>query len=392
MNPWPPPGYPPHYPMPGGYYPPPGYYAAPPPPLTPPGYLRRERWVLALGAALALIVSIAGAITGGFLGELAGAGLMVWPFAIVGWFAHMGVRRFWARVVAWVVVGLLLLLIALSLVGMAGEAYPDAAHLRAGVYVAAAVASLAAAVVATPLARPVMARLGLRPDDHAHHVALVLAVGLTAFSLAPLIGTGGRALLLDLMARHPERDDHDSALETLLPLLWIIPGAFVLVGYGVHRGAATCRERLGLRWPGWRAVGVGVGIGLALVPLALGLDYLLAHAAAGLGLPRADEDQLDRLFDVPSLTLASSVAVAVAAGVGEELAVRGVLQPRLGLVFANLFFAAGHALQYSIDGVLSVFLLGLVFGVLRRRTSTIASMAAHAVYDLTLFVLILVGA
>ena len=134
-----------------------------------------------------------------------------------------------------------------------------------------------------------------------------------------------------------------------------------------------------------------VVLGAALVPLALGLDYLLTHAAVGLALPRADEDQLDRLFGVPSLTLASSVAIAVAAGVGEELAVRGVLQPRLGLVFANLFFAAGHALQYSIDGVISVFLLGLVFGVLRRRTSTIASMAGHAVYDLTLFVLILAG-
>ena len=93
MNPWPPPGYPPHYPMPGGYYPAPGYFAPPPPPLTPPGYLRRERWALALGALIALVVSIAGAATGGFLGDLAEAGLMVWPFAIVGWFAHMGVRR-----------------------------------------------------------------------------------------------------------------------------------------------------------------------------------------------------------------------------------------------------------------------------------------------------------
>jgi membrane protease YdiL (CAAX protease family) len=391
MNPWPPAGYPLRYPMPGGHYPPPGYYA-PPPPLTPPGYLRRERWVLALGAALALIASIAGAITGGFLGALAEAGLMVWPFTIVGWFAHMGVRRFWARVVAWIVGGLLLLLVALSLVGMAGEAYPDAASLRGGVYVAAAIATLATAVMATPLARPVMRRLGLRPDDHAHHVALVLAVGLTAFSLAPLVGTGGRALLLDLMARHPERDDHDSALETLLPLVWIIPGAFVLVGYGVHRGAATCRERLGLRWPGWRAVGLGAGLGLVLVPVALGLDYLLTHAVGGLGLPTVDEDQLDRLFDVPTLTLASSAAVALVAGVGEELAVRGVLQPRLGVVFANLFFAAGHALQYSIDGVVSVFVLGLAFGVLRRRTSTIASMVAHATYDFALFVLILAGA
>ena len=66
---------------------------------------------------------------------------------------------------------------------------------------------------------------------------------------------------------------------------------------------------------------------------------------------------------------------------------RGVLQPRFGLVLANLFFASTHALQYTVDGVLSVFLMGLGFGLLRERTSTLASMAAHAVYDFTLIVL-----
>lgn len=389
MNPGPPPGYPWHYPMPGGY-PPPAHAPGPPP--LPPGYLRRERWTVASGALVALLVSLAGAVSGGFLGEVAEAGLSVWPFVIIGWFAHMGVRRSWSRVVAWVLVGLLLAMIALALVGMAADAYPAASRSRAGVMIGTVVACLVIAVAATPLARPLMTRLGLRPDDHAHRVALVLAVGLTAFCLAPLAGSGGRALLLDLMARHPERDDHESTLGTLLPLAWIIPGAFVLVGYGVHRGAAVCRERLGLRWPGWRAIAIAIGIGLALVPVALGLDYLLAHGVAALGLPRADDDQLDRLFDVPSLTLGSAAAVAVVAGVGEELAVRGVLQPRLGLLFANLMFAAGHALQYTVDGVVSVFVLGLVFGVVRRRTSTVASMAAHAVYDLALFVLILVGA
>ena len=359
--------------------------------MTPPGYLRRERWVLFFGAILALVLSIVGAIVGGFLGSFATAGISVWPILVLGWFAHMGVRRLWARVLAWVGAGMLLLLLALVIVGMAFDLYADDG-LRLGVSAAASVAAVMTGLAAWPLGRPMLRRLGMRPEDHAHRVALVLAVGLTALSLAPLIGTGGRALILDLIARDGDRSGRDSALEALLPLVWIIPGSFVLVGYGVHRGGALCRERLGLRWPGWRTVGVGVGVGLALVPLALAGDYLLAHAVDALGLPHTDTDQLEQLFDTSSMTLASSVAVALAAGVGEELAVRGALQPRLGLVFANLLFAAGHALQYSFDGVIAVFLLGLVFGVLRRRAGTITGMAAHVSYDLVLFVLMMLDA
>ena len=354
---------------------------------TPDGYLGRERRVLAIGLVAGAVVMVAGAIAGGLGRQLAAAGLSSVPLIVTGWLAHLGVRRVWAQALSWVGAALLALSALASVVGLAVEAYEGADHLRHGVFIAAAAATLIAIAAATPLATPVLRGLGMRPADHVHRLALFLCLALTAFSLAPLAGTGGRAILLDVLARKPD-EDVGSPLDSLLALVWIIPGAFALVGYGVHRGGAVTRDRLGLRWPGRRGALVAVAIGLALVPLALGAGAALEEASRALGLPRTGDDDLEQLFDTSSLTLASSFAIALAAGVGEELAMRGVLQPRLGLVLANLFFASMHAWQYTTDGVIVVFLLGLAFGLLRRRTTTVGSMIAHVTYDFALLALI----
>ncbi|MCX7861282.1 MAG: hypothetical protein N2385_14415 [Chloroflexus sp.] len=41
------------------------------------------------------------------------------------------------------------------------------------------------------------------------------------------------------------------------------------------------------------------------------------------------------------------MVIGVTAGLGEELGVRGVLQPRLGIWLSNLFFTSLHAFQYN---------------------------------------------
>jgi len=82
---------------------------------------------------------------------------------------------------------------------------------------------------------------------------------------------------------------------------------------------------------------------------------------------------------------------AIVAGVGEELAIRGVLQPRFGIPLSVMVFASLHAYQYAWDGVLSVFLAGLVFALLRERTNTSVCAITHATYDLVLFGLLMAG-
>ena len=104
-----------------------------------------------------------------------------------------------------------------------------------------------------------------------------------------------------------------------------------------------------------------------------------------------DDDAVDELFGHAYNPLGALV-IGVSAGLGEELAVRGVLQPRLGLLLSNLFFTALHAFQYNLDGLLSVLLVGLFLGVVRQRANTSTSAIVHGAYDCILLLLSMLAA
>jgi membrane protease YdiL (CAAX protease family) len=80
------------------------------------------------------------------------------------------------------------------------------------------------------------------------------------------------------------------------------------------------------------------------------------------------------------------VLIGVTAGVGEEMAVRGLLQPRIGLFASNLVFTSLHAFQYGPDALLSVFVIGLILGIVRARSNTTTSAIVHGVYDFALVI------
>lgn len=73
--------------------------------------------------------------------------------------------------------------------------------------------------------------------------------------------------------------------------------------------------------------------------------------------------------------------LGVSAGVGEELTLRGALQPKMGLVMTSLLFASLH-LQYSWFGIIVIFVLSLILGTIRIKTNTSVAMAVHAFYDM----------
>jgi membrane protease YdiL (CAAX protease family) len=81
------------------------------------------------------------------------------------------------------------------------------------------------------------------------------------------------------------------------------------------------------------------------------------------------------------LTGVGTLMLGISAGVGEELAMRGALLPRLGLVATSLLFAALHV-QYSPLGMLTIGLIGLLLGVIRRRGGTTSAIAVHVLYDI----------
>jgi membrane protease YdiL (CAAX protease family) len=137
---------------------------------------------------------------------------------------------------------------------------------------------------------------------------------------------------------------------------------------------------LGLVLPSRRqlAVGLGLGVGMALAMqlLDIGIEWVWAS----MGWTPTDEEAFGKLTAY-TMSPVGALVTGVTAGLGEELAVRGVLQPRLGILLSNLFFTGLHAMQYNWDALLVVFLLGLVMGIIRWKSNTTTSAVTHGSYD-----------
>jgi hypothetical protein len=148
------------------------------------------------------------------------------------------------------------------------------------------------------------------------------------------------------------------------------------VGFLVRRDLPQSAERLGLRRLRARDLGFIVAGAAALLALNTGTEWLQRTSFPALW--AHDHEVNDAL--VKGLSAGQAVLLGVTAGVGEELTMRGALQPRLGLILTSVLFAGLHV-QYSWFGMLVVMLIGVLLGVLRKRTSTTVCIAVHALYD-----------
>ena len=93
------------------------------------------------------------------------------------------------------------------------------------------------------------------------------------------------------------------------------------------------------------------------------------------------------LSDAMNLGSMDILLVASLAGFSEELLFRGVLQPLLGIVITSVIFALIHVgfclsnrgfQQYAA----SVFVLGVLLGLISRHAGLPAAMSAHGAWDL----------
>jgi hypothetical protein len=350
----------------------------------PPGYLI---------AALVLIVGVVGGIRfHGPLAEFMVAGLEVVPFALLALLAYLGVARAWAQILsfAW----LLTLLLGMSVVAFAltfataGQQPPT--RLVADLFWDTAGLAAAFACLAPGVRRWAAGWLPIDPGSSVHTVALSLVSGAIVIGLGQLVATGGHPALLELLRADPamaERAKQSQLLSVIYTLIWMVPGALLAVGYPVVRTPGAAIRRLGLARPTLRQVCGAVGLGILLVVVAgkllnPGIDWLWQR----LHWPQTDEKAFEQLLG-SLITPAGAVAIAVSAGIGEELVVRGALQPRLGILLSNLFFTSLHAPQYGFDALLSVFVVGSVLGIVRARSNTTIAIIAHGVYDFCLVML-----
>ena len=153
--------------------------------------------------------------------------------------------------------------------------------------------------------------------------------------------------------------------------------ALAAVGFLVRRDLAATFERLGLG----PVAGRNIVVMLLGVPLMWGLntgaDWIQHHWFPALW--EADKHTNEAI--VAALNPRAMVVVGLSAGIGEEITMRGALQPRLGIVLTALLFAGLHV-QYSWFGMATVFLFGVILGLIRKRTNTTVAIAIHALYDI----------
>lgn len=368
-----------------------------------------------VGAVFLVLVAviIAGFAIGGEAASFVQAGLQALPFAPLAVLAYLGVHRAWARLLALLWLGLLVAgVAAFTLGGTAavlsggpadGVALPPGAW---GKLALVALGNLVAVALGLACFLPgvrlrLSRHLPLDPDYFVHTIALVAVVTLTVQSFAPLAVLGEPPLIavvsmlidegMDLMG---DQDVSAVLRADLYALAWLIPVAFLSVGFGIRRGWRATLRRLGLVRPTGRQVLAALALVLVLLAgvsvLSLAIDWLWRV----MGWPRTGGEAFEQAFSAllgAFLSPVGAVVFAVTAGLGEEVAVRGVLQPRLGILLSNLFFTGLHAFQYNWDSLLIVFLLGIALGIIRQRSNTTVSAIVHAGYDFVLIMMLVIG-
>ncbi len=243
-----------------------------------------------------------------------------------------------------------------------------------------------------PIRRWLAQFLPLDPTSFVHSVALAAIVTITLLMVMPLLVTGQPPLLtLVRIIGSEELNAGDLSSDAQLRsqiygLIWTIPAAFLAVGFGIRRNLSATMLRLGLVRPTFNQVISGLGIGLGLAGLITLILPLMDSIWQTFGWPTTDHEAFSELMAF-AISPIGALVIGVTAGLGEELAVRGVLQPRLGILLSNLFFVSLHAFQYHWDGLLVVFAVGMICGLVRKYTNTTTAAIVHGVYNFVLIML-----
>jgi len=215
-----------------------------------------------------------------------------------------------------------------------------------------------------------LARVLLRADPPSHSLRLSARLVLAGLLLA----VPGWFALRDILT------DGTQQFMEQLPLggglLGYVLLALAAVGFLVRRDLRATLDRLGLRPLTVSHAGAVVLGVIGLLLLNQEADWVQQQAFPELW--KRDQEFNQALAG--GLTHGQAVLLGLSAGIGEEITMRGALQPRLGLVLTSMLFASLHV-QYSWYGMGVILVLGLILGTIRQRTSTTAAMAVHVIYD-----------
>jgi len=230
---------------------------------------------------------------------------------------------------------------------------------------------LAASLLRYPTRAAIARVLPIDPASAMDATALVLSLVLFGSQLASQAST-------DLLAQEAGTGVSLGPLDLVAQEIPFLLAALLGVGLFLRRSPEAAVARLGLARPtGWQVL---LALAAAGVFYAFGngvdvLSHLLTPGLAG-KVDAANQRLFGQLGDPLGIA-----TIALSAGICEEILFRGAMQPRLGVLWTSLVFAAIHT-QYglSLDSV-AVFILAIGLGLLRRIANTTTSTICHVVYN-----------
>jgi membrane protease YdiL (CAAX protease family) len=289
--------------------------------------------------------------------------------------ANVAVGKRWANhatgILAGLTAGAAFLVGALDL-GGAGLVQAGPAGQPIGLDAGIMVTAAAAAILAVRPVRERIARvIPIDPDSPVHAYALVLAVIMLGTQLATI----AFADVLAIDQTLPPISIVDILASETPFLVMALAG----VGLYIRRNGTGTAERLGLRRPAWWQIALALAAAGAFFALVQGADSLSHLWTPGIAsqVDKTTQHIFGGLNDPIGIA-----AIALLPGICEEVLFRGALQPRLGLVVTAVLFTSIHT-QYGLSfDTLSVLIVALGLGMIRKYTNTTTSCVCHVTYNL----------
>jgi membrane protease YdiL (CAAX protease family) len=293
------------------------------------------------------------------------------PLVVV---ANLAVGRRWAHlaigILAGVTAGVTFLVGALDLAGAGTTTAGGTGRSPLAVDVGIMVTAVAAAALASkPVRERVSHLLPIDPDNPVHALALALAV--------LLFGTQVTSILFTTFSASGQSPLNvgDLIIQEVPFLVLAAAG----VGVFIRRDMGAVAARLGLVAPAWWQVVLAVAAAGAFFAFGVGMDML--SQAWTPDVARQVHSTTQSLYSGLGGPLGIAT-LALAPGICEEVLFRGALQPRLGLIITALLFTSIHT-QYGISlDALSVLVIALGLGLIRKFTNTTTSAICHVTYNL----------
>lgn len=213
----------------------------------------------------------------------------------------------------------------------------------------------------------------LDPGSPVHTLVLILG--------GYLVGNTLLALSQEILLEISQTELTVTIIDIILQQLAFVVVAFTGAGLLTRRNLQQVAQRLGLVRPTLEQLLWGVVVIVLLIGIqwAIGIIWVLVDPKQAAALGEINELLLGNVD-----TIGEWLVLALASGIGEEILFRGALQPVLGIVPTSLLFAIVHV-QYGLTPITAaVFIIGLILGLLRRKTNTTTSIFVHFSYNLIL--------